>query len=282
MDRYIGEALRRKSVEGLISYGNRVGILSDIEQRKLIKKYQKDGDQQALERLIFANIRLVVKEAISFHGLPVPLEDLVMAGVTGMVIAADRFVCDRRKYKGKFITYAIFWVRQQMKTALNYEGQPVRAPLNKVRDVYNLKKRLGSEKAAQVLQDKDLNLYATLSPALSLDRPVNDRDGSGDIMLVDTLQEEGADSLPLSTSVLASSQKIINEVMAACLSEREAKIVTLRFDLARSPEGPLTLTEIGERVGLTRERIRQITLDALGKMRRELARRGIESLELVA
>lgn len=243
--------------------------LADDERRRL-EAVARRG-REALDQLIEANYRLVISVAKKYRGQGVPWLDLIQEGNLGLIPAAEKF--DYRK-GNKFGTYATWWVRQAVARALADQGATIRVPIHmkdRTRRVNQLsgelERTLGrrptppelAEASELSLLQVNRALDATRQP-VSLDEPVGDED---DATTVDFIAaEEGPDPTDKLDQVLLTKEL---ESVLASLTPREARVIRMRYGLRGSQE--YTLEEIGDRFGLTRERIRQIEQDALRKMR---------------
>jgi RNA polymerase primary sigma factor len=251
-------------------------LLTPQEEIQLAARIKR-GDKAARAHMIKANLRLVVKIAHDYSNLGLPLLDLVSEGNIGLMKAVERF--DPAK-GGKLSTYAAWWIKQSIKRALANQSKTIRLPVHLVDKIAKVKRlalamseELGREPtddelAAEVgISASKLSQLRTVSirPA-SLDAPLNDEDGTefgelvGDDSAVDPaenlsdkdLQEEVADLLGV-------------------LDDRERKIINSRFGLDGGKAR--TLEEVGQKFGVTRERIRQLQNIALAKLRRALRKR---------
>ena len=235
--------------------------------------------RRARDHLIMANTRLVVSVAKSYRGSGLPFEDLIQAGNVGLVKAADRF--DYR-LGNRFVTYAIWWVRQGILRALTDHGRTIRIPANLVGEIRRLKqtargleqelgRRPTPEEIAQEMADLEPEKVRWLLRAaqrpVSLDRPVNPRDGGGE--LADLIEDESTPSP--SQAVLRHLLRDDVEGVLATLPPREARVLRLRFGL--NGERSRSLREVGDLLGVTHERVRQIAARALRRMRRPRNRR---------
>jgi RNA polymerase primary sigma factor len=244
--------------------------LPPTEELDLARKARK-GDLLALHKLVKANLRFVISIAKDYQGCGLALEDLISEGNLGLMKAAQRFD-ETRGFK--FISYAVWWIRQCILQALAEQSRAVRLPMNRVGAIQNLErvveklqKRYGREpvlrEVADHLQVSDCEVADVLNISarhLSLDKPLRPRDGS---RLLDVLENGGAS--PDDFLAEESLKEDIKETLST-LTPREAEIIQLYFGLVG--ERPLTLDEIGEYFDLTRERIRQIKEKALRRMRR--------------
>ena len=244
--------------------------LSSTEEVDLARKI-KDGDEAARNALVEANLRFVVSVAKEYQNRGVPLADLISAGNMGLITAAERF----DENKGfKFISYAVWWIRQAILQTLAEQSRTVRLPLNKIGLLYKI------SKAARLLQQERTDDPKPEDIANELDVPVEDvREtimcGRSVRSLDATFKEEEDHSL---LDILPDDRQESpeNRVMRGCLRGkidsalgslvgREAEILRLYFGL--DGEEPMTLDQIGVRFGLTRERVRQIKEKALHRLR---------------
>ena len=245
--------------------------LSAKDEIEVAKKI-KDGDEDALSALVKANLRFVVSVAKQYQNLGLPLSDLINEGNLGLIVAAKRFDGS----KGfKFISYAVWWIRQSILQALAEQSRIVRLPLNRIGELTRVNKvltkleqRLGRppevEEIADELQvnanDMDLLLRLSQRP-VSLETPCDE--GEPDRCIGDLLPD---DTLPACDDVLSEDElkEEIQDAMGA-LTEGEARVLRMYYGL--DGEEPMTLEEIGTYVGRTRERVRQIKEKALQKLR---------------
>ena len=239
----------------------------EIELTKMIKK----NSQKAMEKLVQANLRFVVSVAKEYQHQGLSLSDLISEGNIGLIKAAKRFD-ETRGFK--FISYAVWWIRQSILQALAEHSRVVRLPLNKV-GVLNkigrvheklekeLERRPNTQEVAESMQMNGRDVYETLKMSgrhLSLEAPLDEEDGN---RLVDVL-ENNDQPLP-DDDLNTDSLKIEIEDVLKTLSEKEAKVIRLYYGL--EGERPLTLEEIGEVFSLTRERVRQIKKKAIRRLR---------------
>jgi len=229
------------------------------------------GNKAALDKLITANLRFVVSVAKQYQNQGLSLIDLINEGNVGLIKAAHRFD-ETRGFK--FISYAVWWIKQSIRQALDEKAKTVRLPLNKAADIMKLSKarfKLNQihkrEPSASELADEteftttyisDLMRYA--SSDVSFDSPF----ASGeDSTLLDVMPN--SDTPNPDKELMDESLKMEIERAFSKLTQREAEVVRLYFGIGR--EHSLTLEEIGERFDLTRERVRQIKEKALRKLR---------------
>jgi RNA polymerase primary sigma factor len=254
-----------------------VDLLAPEEEVELARRIRQ-GDDQARDRMIRANLRLVVKVAREYDNLGLPLLDLINEGNIGLMKGVERF--DPAK-GAKLSTYAAWWIKQAIKRALADQGKTIRLPVHVVakvsrmrRAALKLKEVLGreptdAELAEEVeIKPKQLREYREAARApVSLEAPLGDEDEANTVS--STVADERAEA-PFARVAQDSDAALMKEVFAT-LKEREQEILSLRFGLEN--DSPLTLEEIGKRYGLTRERIRQIEKEGLGKLRNRMARR---------
>lgn len=256
-----------------------ISLLVPQEEVELARRI-KQGDQNALHRLTRANLRFVVSVAKKYQGQGLTLADLINEGNYGLIKAAQRFD-ETRGFK--FISYAVWWIRQAILQALAEQSRVVRLPLNRIGTISKIRKtsaRLAQtherqpniEELANELEidvEKVREALQHTGRHLSMDAPFNEDD---DNSLLDVLPDE-ADTLP-DDVLMDESLKIDIERALSMLHPREAEITRLYFGIGR--EHPLTLEEIGQRFGLTRERVRQIKEKALRKLRQKHRREELQ------
>jgi len=245
-------------------------LLTADEEVDLAKKI-RSGDHDALERLTKANLRFVVSVAKQYQNQGLSLADLINEGNIGLITAAKRFD-ETRGFK--FISYAVWWIRQAILQALAEQSRIVRLPLNRVGTLHkigkissSLEQDLGREPSpdeiAKELALTEVEVSDTLKISnshLSLDAPFSD---SEDNSLLDVLEDELQPSPD--ECLLDESLRIEIEKALDTLTPREAEVINLYFGL--NHEKPLTLEEIGARFSLTRERVRQIKEKAIRRLR---------------
>jgi RNA polymerase primary sigma factor len=247
-------------------------LLKPEEEIDLAIKIKK-GDMAAQDRLVRANLRFVVSVAKMYQNQGLSLGDLINEGNIGLVKAAQRFD-ETRGFK--FISYAVWWVRQGIMSAIADQSRVVRLPLNRVGNLTKLGKvyreleqeferKPTTEELAKILEissDEVAYILQISSRQVSVDAPFNNGDENKST-LMDVLHN---DEQPMpDTELMHDSLK--NEVadILSTLDEREAEVIRLSFGIGSNQKA--TLEEIGERFNLTRERIRQIKENALRKLR---------------
>ncbi len=244
-------------------------LLTPEEEVELAKRIHQ-GDQEALEKLTKANLRFVVSVAKQYQNQGLSLADLINEGNIGLIKAAKRFD-EKRGFK--FISYAVWWIRQSILQALAEQSRIVRLPLNRVGTLHKIGKtasRLEQESGrapstSEIAEELDMDeeeIASTLQISnthLSLDRPFTEGESNS---LKDVVPDENSPA-PDAEAMQESLKEEIERVLST-LSEREAEVITLYFGINR--ERALTLEEIGERFGLTRERVRQIKEKAIKRL----------------
>ena len=253
----------------------RIPRLTPDDERELGRRIQRDHDQDALRRLVEGNLRFVVSYAKRYRGLGVSFLDLIHEGNLGLMEAARRFDPDRNV---KFITYAVWWIRQALTHALSTQTRAFSLPqkvsgaaARLTRDVAELTEQLERRPTpSEIAADTDLT-EADVDTLMRL--------GLRDVSLSDRFGTEGDESGPELADLIESPsppiddallrQALIARVRAALteLDDKEREVVELRFGLDRDGE-MRTLQEIGEALHLSRERTRQIEARAKEKLRR--------------
>jgi len=245
-------------------------LIDAAEEVRLAKKI-KQGDMSALEALTKANLRFVVSVAKQYQNQGLSLADLINEGNIGLIKAAKRFD-ETRGFK--FISYAVWWIRQAILQALAEQSRIVRLPLNRVGTLHKIGKMSSSleqglgrvpspDEIAKELDLSEGEVSDTLKISnshLSLDAPFSI---SEDNSLIDILEDEfqpAPDEELLETSLKVEIEKALDTLTA-----REAEVISLYFGL--NHEKALTLEEIGARFSLTRERVRQIKEKAIRRLR---------------
>jgi RNA polymerase primary sigma factor len=259
-----------QSIDKYLQEISEVPLITPEEEIELARRI-KNGDQEALEKLTSANLRFVVSVAKLYQNKGFSLGDLINEGNLGLIKAATRFD-ETRGFK--FISYAVWWIRQGIMQALAEQSRIVRLPLNRVNALTKIGKassKLEQEferepspgEIAEQLDMKDSEVTDSMRISrrhLSMDSPFSNNENSS---LLDTIEN---DHQPSPDSYLIDeSLKIEIESSLETLTKREAEILRLYFGLGY--EQPMTLEEIGERFNLTRERIRQIKEKALRRLR---------------
>jgi RNA polymerase primary sigma factor len=253
---------------------SRYPTLSHDEELDLARKV-KNGDHDAVRSLVEANLRFVVAYAKRYRNPNVPFLDLIHEGNLGLIQAAKKYDPFGEGHDVKFITYAVWWIRQAILHALAEHAGSFRLPQKQANNLYRLERvrallseRTGSSPTDATLAAElgisvdDVRVLTQASQSsLSLNEPV---DVEGDSELGDLLEQTAlpdADERVLRTSFLVAMADAMAE-----LPERERMVLEYRFGL--QDDQPKTLREIGEFLGLSRERVRQIESRALNRLRR--------------
>ncbi len=260
-----------QSLEKYLQEIGKVDLLTPEEEVDLAKKI-KEGDQDALERLTKANLRFVVSVAKQYQNQGLSLSDLINEGNLGLIKAAQRFD-ETRGFK--FISYAVWWIRQSILQALAEQSRIVRLPLNKVGSLNKINRAFSeleqeyerepsSDELAELLEISADEVETTLGVAarhVSMDAPFVDGE---DNSLLDVLENVGT---PGTDSKLEYSESLRREIERSLntLTERQCDVIKLYFGIGI--EHPMSLEDIGDRFGLTRERVRQIKDKAINKLR---------------
>ncbi len=261
-----------ESLEKYFQEINRIDLLKGEEEIELVVRI-KQGDEQALEKLTKANLRFVVSVAKQYQNQSLSLNDLINEGNIGLVKAAHKFD-ETRGFK--FISYAVWWIRQSIMQALSENSRIVKVPLSMSSAISKIKKAAQAfeqlnereptdEELADALEMTIAEVNNALSSAarqVSLDAPFGSEDESG--TLLDVLEDQN--SKQVDKDLLdKNSLKIEIERTLNSLSPRERAVIKMTFGLGEYD--PRTLEEIGEHLGLTRERVRQIKEKAIRKLR---------------
>jgi len=247
-----------------------IPLLTVEEEIALAKRIEKH-DKEAMAKLIQANLRLVVSVAKKYTKRGLHFLDLIQEGNQGLIRAVEKF-----KYKKgfKFSTYAIWWIRQAITRAIADQARTIRIPvhmvetINKVRKVARiLTQKLGREPSCEEIADelamtpdKVKGILKTAMDPISLETPIN---GENDSSLGDFVEDKQVME-PVRSAYSNMLKEQIHEVLSS-LTEREHKVINYRFGLEDGWQR--TLEEVGQKFGVTRERIRQIEAKALRKLR---------------
>jgi RNA polymerase primary sigma factor len=269
----ISKQITNRESQSLDKYLQEIGkvdLLTPDEEVDLAKRI-RDGDQFALERLTKANLRFVVSVAKQYQNQGLSLGDLINEGNLGLIKAAQRFD-ETRGFK--FISYAVWWIRQSILQALAEQSRIVRLPLNRVGSLNKISKTFSEleqkferepspDELAEVLDIQTSEVVDTLKISgrhVSMDAPFVQGEENSLLDVLENDSEETPDSGLISDSLRKEVQRALST-----LTVREADVVMLYFGL--NGEHAMTLEEIGEKFNLTRERVRQIKEKAIRRLR---------------
>ena len=245
-------------------------MITPDEEASLAKRI-REGDQVALEKLTRANLRFVVSVAKQFQSDSMTLGDLINEGNLGLIKAAERFD-ETRGFK--FISYAVWWIRQSIMQALADKSRVVRLPINRVSSLHKMSRKFSEleqvyqrdptvDEMAEALEitEKDVVKHMSLSKRkISVDAPFSNGDDTSLLDVLEDTQNEAVDSGLERDSLRLEVQKALRK-----LSATESEVISSYFGL--TDHYPKTLEEIGKSIGLTSERVRQIKEKATKKLR---------------
>jgi RNA polymerase primary sigma factor len=269
----ISKQITNRESQSLDKYLQEIGkvdLLTPDEEVELAKRI-KEGDQIALEKLTKANLRFVVSVAKQYQNQGLSLGDLINEGNLGLIKAAQRFD-ETRGFK--FISYAVWWIRQSILQALAEQSRIVRLPLNRVGSLNKISKTFSEleqkyerepspEELAEVLDVTTAEVVDTMKISgrhVSMDAPFVQGEENSLLDVLENDSEETPDSGLINDSLRREVQRALST-----LTQREADVITLYFGL--NGEHSMTLEEIGEKFNLTRERVRQIKEKAIRRLR---------------
>jgi RNA polymerase primary sigma factor len=254
--------------------------LQDISKEQMVTPEEevelaqqiKSGSKEALDKLVKANLRFVVSVAKQYQNQGLGLQDLINEGNLGLIKAAKRFD-ETRGFK--FISYAVWWIRQSISHAIADQSRIVRLPVNQLGAVNRIKKEISKleqiynrpptiDEIAEVIDlapDKIGEIVKIASRHISMDAPINNDD---DTNFIDTFVSEEVTHTD-SILIRESMEKEVRQTLEV-LEERERELICMFFGIGMSHE--YTLDEIGEKFGMTREGVRQIKEKALKKLRK--------------
>jgi RNA polymerase primary sigma factor len=247
--------------------------LSKLEEKCLFKK-MRSGDNNAKEKIIKSNLKFVITVAKKYQNMGVPIEDLISEGNIGLLKALDKFD-ENKNYK--FITYAVWWIRQQILRNIYDTANTIRIPsnihmeINKIRkEIESLDESVPFVKRLNIVckklgKDKDwiLYLFSIMDNIDSLNEERINSDGEPNTPLIETIADKRNKSLEKTAIDNITKETILSNLKF--LSEREIEILNSRFGLR--DKYPLTLQEIGLQFNISKERVRQIQDKSLEKLR---------------
>jgi RNA polymerase primary sigma factor len=269
----ITQSITNRETRAVQRYLNDIGKVSPIsaEEEVNLARRIKLGDQEALEKLTKTNLRFVVSVAKKYQNHSLPLGDLISEGNLGLIRAAKKFD-ETRGFK--FISYAVWWIRQSILQAIAEQSRTIRLPLSQIGVITRVNKALSSfeqttgriptqQELAEFMdfdKEKISDAMCYAPKATSIDAPF--QNGEDDFGLLDTIanQESPTDGQLIQEYSFRELHKLLG-----ILSDREKRIIELSFGL--NGEGEMMLTEISDFVGLSPERVRQIKNQAIQKLR---------------
>ncbi len=269
----ISKQITNRESQSLDKYLQEIGkvdLLTPDEEVELAQRI-REGDQLALEKLTKANLRFVVSVAKQYQNQGLSLGDLINEGNLGLIKAAQRFD-ETRGFK--FISYAVWWIRQSILQALAEQSRIVRLPLNRVGSLNKISKTFSEleqkyerepspDELAEVLDVTTAEVVDTMKISgrhVSMDAPFVQGEENSLLDVLENDLEETPDSELMNDSLRREVQRALST-----LTQREADVITLYFGL--NGEHSMTLEEIGEKFNLTRERVRQIKEKAIRRLR---------------
>jgi RNA polymerase primary sigma factor len=249
---------------------SRIDILTREEEQELAKRV-KAGEEEARNKMIAANLRLVVNVAKRFMGRGMAFMDLIEEGNLGLIRAVEKFDYKRGF---RFSTYATWWIRQTINRAIMNQGRTVRVPvhmMDMIRRYYNTFRNLShdlgrepSEPEVAEAMDLDVEHVRFINEAvrrpIELDAKISD---DSDTSYADFIESDAGPSPSVATYLLLRSEKLRH--LLTTLPSREKEVIEMRFGLGGKE--PMTLKETGEVMGVTRERVRQIEQEALKRLK---------------
>ena len=269
-----------QSLDKYLQEIGKVDLLSPEDEIQLAIKIRK-GDRSAFEQLTKANLRFVVSVAKQYQNQGLSLGDLINEGNLGLIKAATRFD-ETRGFK--FISYAVWWIRQSILQALAEQSRIVRLPLNRVGALNKIGKAYNSleqeyerePNSSELAKELQMNVEEVAEALkisgrhISMDAPFTQGEENRLLDVIENQEHPAPDHLLMSESLKAEIERILST-----LSEREAEVIKFYFGLNK--EHSLTLEEIGERFNLTRERVRQIKEKAIRRLRHASRSKNLKS-----
>jgi RNA polymerase primary sigma factor len=259
-----------QSLDRYLQEIGKVDLITAEEEVELARRI-REGDQVALEKLVKANLRFVVSVAKQYQNKGISLSDLINEGNLGLIKAAERFD-ETRGFK--FISYAVWWIRQSIMQSLAEHARIVRLPLNRVGSLNKINRTFSeleqkfqrepsAEEMAMVLEMKEEEIEKNMKIAgrhISVDAPFKTGEDNSLLDVLENKDEEDPDADLMTDSLRREVQRALST-----LTERESEVITSYYGL--NGENSMTLEEIGMKYNLTRERVRQIKEKATRRLR---------------
>ncbi len=274
------QTITRRDSNNLEKYFNDVAKIEMLtpEEEVMLAKRIREGDEQALEKLVLGNLRFVISVAKQYHRSGISLSDLINEGNMGLIKAAHRFD-ESRGFK--FISYAVWWIQQSILQYIDKYSRFIRLPANKIAAMSKLKKldidweqhheRAATEEELAELTEKSIreikNVRNHEFKFSSVDKPFREGEMGS---LLDVLENVNADDVEESLTYHDSLKSDVERLLTV-LDEKERKIIKLHFGLEQ--DHPVTLGDIGAELGISRERVRQLKDRALKKLMNSPARK---------
>ena len=279
----ITKSITNRESASLEKYLQEIGheeLLTTDEEVELAQRIRK-GDKKALERLTKANLRFVVSVAKQYQNQGLSLPDLINEGNVGLIKAAEKFD-ETRGFK--FISYAVWWIRQSILQAIAEQSRIVRLPLNQVGSVNKIAKELNKfeqenerkpsvdeiAERVDLPEDKIADALKANSRHVSMDAPIADGEDSSMIDFLTSNDMPNTDKKLVAESLAAEIKRVMTK-----LTDREQLVVKAYFGIDGSPE--MTLEEIGAKYNLTKERVRQIKEKAIRRLRHSTCNKLLKS-----
>ncbi|SHF10696.1 RNA polymerase primary sigma factor [Arenibacter palladensis] len=255
-----------RSLEKYFQEISKIELITPDEEAELAKRI-REGDQIALNKLVNANLRFVVSAAKQYQGKGLRLSDLINEGNIGLVKAAQRFD-ETRGFK--FISYAVWWIRQSILQAMSEHSRMVRLPLNKIGEISKINKVYSAleqtfqrpPSAVEIARELDMSpaqvklAIKNSGKHLSMDAPFEEGESSNLYNVIKSKESNSPD-----TQMMKDSLRMDIEMVLKTLPSRESEIIRLNYGIGE--RNPMSLSQIGELFDITRERVRQIRAKAL-------------------